>query len=137
MTIKPTRNLLLLAVVVTMLNFQSCSKYEDGKFSLRSKTNRLTGEWEVVDVQGSDLSNSEITFDFEKEGDFEITVEYSYYGYSYTYSQSGDWSFEDNKETLEIELDGEDAQEFEIKRLTNSELVLEDEYGDEWELEKM
>ena len=46
---KTQNTFLLAAAAVTVLNFQSCSKYEDGPaFSLRSKNSRLVGEWEVL-----------------------------------------------------------------------------------------
>ena len=109
---KTQNTLLLAAAAVTVLNFQSCSKYEDGPaFSLRSKNSRLVGEWEVVKIDGQTVSryfeetfasllgssysfdvNANITWEFEDDGDIsnEVsgTVEftYSYYGNNYTYS---------------------------------------------------
>ena len=54
--------LLLAATMVTVLNFQSCSKYDDNPaFSLSSKKSRLVGEWEVVKVDGQ-TSSYDITF---------------------------------------------------------------------------
>ena len=54
--------LLLAATLVTVLNFQSCSKYDDNPvFSLSSKKSRLVGEWEVVKVDGQ-TSSYDITF---------------------------------------------------------------------------
>ena len=45
--------LLLAAAAITVLNFQSCSKYEDGPaFSLRTKKSRLVGDWELVKING-------------------------------------------------------------------------------------
>ena len=142
MTIKASKNLLLVATIVTILNFQSCKKYDDGPgFSLRSVTKRLTGEWEVTDIQGLANIDGEITLEFDKDGDFKITSEinYSYYGYSYNYSntENGEWSFEDGKRTIELEFDNGDSEEFDINRLTNSEFWFEDEDNREWELEKI
>lgn len=137
-----SRNLLMAAAVVTMLNFNSCKKYEDGPgFSLKSKKGRLAGDWEVVKIEGSNGQNYldgdgyELEFEFDKDGDFKYKQKYSYDGYSYTYSYKGDWEFSSDKEELEIDLDNGPALEFEIKRLTNSELWLEDQDGNEWELE--
>lgn len=135
----------MLAAVVTILNFSSCSKYEDGpNFTLRTKKARLTGEWEVVKMSGQDLDvGYEVEFEFEKDGDFKYTYGYSSggssYSYSYSYSYSGEWEWEDSKEDIEIKLnlDGYSYNmDFKILRLTNKELVLEDVSGDEWELEK-
>lgn len=128
-----TRNTLFLAAtVITVLNFQSCSKYEDGpSFSLRTKKARLVGDWEVVRI-GSENYPSEgysIEMSFEDNGDFEF--KYSYLTYSYTYS--GDWEFSSDKEDLEITVDGI-SQDFEILRLTNDELWFNDG-DDEWRLE--
>lgn len=132
------KNLLIAAALVTVLNFQSCKKYDDGpSFSLRSVKNRLAGEWEVVDAQGLDL-DGDITFEFEKNGDFKFTYGYDYPdGSTYTYSYSGGWEFEDGKKTIEITLNGETPSEFEIKRLTNKEFWIEDEDNLTWELEKL
>lgn len=115
------------------MNFQSCSRYEEGPgFSLRSVKSRLTGEWEVQEIEGYDDLDGEYIFEFEKDGDFEAS--YSYYGYSY--SENGEWSFEDGKSSIELDWDDGGKEEFEIIRLTNKELWLEDEDGDQWEFEK-
>ncbi len=68
-----TKNfLLLVAAVVVLFNFSSCKKYPDGpSFSLRSKTDRLTGTWKIVD--GDNYNNDvDITFTFKKNGDFNL-----------------------------------------------------------------
>lgn len=126
--------LFLAATVITVLNFQSCSKYEDGpSFSLRTKKARLAGEWEVVRVGNETYPQDgySIEMEFDKEGDFKYTFLYATYSYSY----NGDWEFSSDKEELEIEIDNE-VQTFEILRLTNKELWLEDEEtNDEWRLE--
>lgn len=127
------RTLFLAATVVTILNFQSCGKYEDGPaFSLRSKTSRITGEWEVVQIGAVAYPQNgySIEFEFEKNGDFTFTYSYGTYSYSYL----GDWEFSSNKEELDIIVDGT-VETFEIKRLTNKELWLEDNTNQEWKLE--
>lgn len=134
------RNFSFMATTVILLNITSCGKYEDGPaFSLRSKEGRLVGEWEVVDIDGSSgiaLSGIDITMEFENDGDAEITYTYNYYGFPYSESYDGEWEWEDDKGAISFEYeDGEDI-EFEIKRLTNDELWLEDEDGVEFELEK-
>ena len=128
------RNLFLAAAVVTVLNFQSCGKYEDGPgFSLRSKTARLTGEWEVVRIGTTIYPDNgySVEFEFEENGDFSQTISDPSYG---SYSYAGDWEFDSDKENLEIIIDG-DLEVFEIKRLTNGELWLEDVINQEWRLE--
>lgn len=135
-------SLLMIASVVTILNFSSCSKYDDGpNFTLRTKKARLTGEWEVVKMGGQNLdAGYELEFEFEKDGDFKWTYGYSSGGSSYSYTYSGEWEWEDDKEDIRISVnDGGSYSyniDYKILRMTNKELVLEDTYGDEWELEK-
>ena len=68
---KTQNTLLLAAAAVTLLNFQSCSKYEDGPaFSIRTKNSRLVGEWEVVKIDGQNSNayfGPEYTYYFEFE----------------------------------------------------------------------
>ncbi len=134
-------NLLMAAAIVTMLNFSSCKKYEDGpSFSLKSKKGRLAGEWEVVKLETSNgedyLSGGrDMEFEFDKDGDFKMKYTYSYGGDSYSYTYKGEWEFSSDKEELELDFDGGGTIECEIKRLTNKEFWFEDEDGLEWELE--
>lgn len=133
---KHSKKLMFAAAIVIMLNFYSCSTYEEGPaFSLRSKTARLTGEWEVDKIDG-DNPDGNLYMEFEDDGDFEMTIEYSYYGSTYSYGYDGEWEWEDNKESVEIEVQG-DKQEWEITMLTNDELWFEDENNYEYECEKV
>ena len=133
---------LLTAVSVS----PSCGKYDDGPgFSLASKKSRLTGGWELekykVNGISQDISNMSLDIEFEKDGDYNtsavtrVTDNYGY-SYNYTYFTSGDWEFSADKEEIEFEDNDGDKFDWEIKRLTNKELWVEDEYGDEWEFEK-
>lgn len=133
-----SRNLLLAATVVTILNFSSCGKYEDGpSFSLRSKKARLTGEWEVVEINGQKPTGYKLEMEFEKSGDFKATYAYTYGSQTYSDVAKGEWEWESDKEEISIRFDGETTTtDFEIKRLTNKELWLEDNSGYEYELEK-
>lgn len=121
--------LLLAATLVTVMNFQSCSKYDDNPaFSLRTKKSRLVGEWEVVRIDNQTPSQYfgpgyTYTFEFESDGDFEMGYSYSYGSYSYSYSQAGEWEWEDGKEVIEIEVNSY-IMDYEIKKLTNNELKL-------------
>lgn len=139
MILKSSKKILLVATIITILNIQSCKRYDDGPaFSLRSVTNRLTsGDWEVVDIEGQTSMEREISFEFDKDGDFTARVEYDgFYGGSYTEVYRGEWSFEDKKKTLDLEFDDFTNLEFEIKKLSNDELWFEDEENNLWELEK-
>jgi hypothetical protein len=137
-------SLFLAAAAVTVFNFQSCSKYDDNTgIHLKSKKGRLTGEWEVVKVDGQSFNSYygggagytyEMTFEFESDGDFDMTTAYSYPGGGYSYSYSGEWEWEDNKEAIEVDMGGS-ISEWEIKKLTNKEMTLEYD-NSEWEFEK-
>ena len=132
---KTQKTLFFAATLMTVLNFASCGKYDDGPgFSLRSKTARLTGEWEVVRIgtQNFPSQGYSLEFEFEKKGDFKYTYSYGTYSYSY----AGDWEFSGDKEDLELTFDGT-VEIFEIKRLTNKELWLEDDTNQEWKLEAL
>ena len=131
----------VIALTLVMMISYSCSKYDDGPFfSLRTKKGRLVGEWEldkvILNGQTQSLdSDYDIIWEFERDGDFEQTLEYG----SYSYGYNGDWEFDDNGEELEIQINGDGTQTFEINRLTNNELWLEiNDGGDktEYEFEK-
>ena len=123
MNIKETATLGLASALVL-----GCSKYDDGPaFSLASKNNRLCREWELDRINGQRNTDGEIIWEFEKDGDFLYT--YIYDGYNYT--TSGEWSWEDGKESLIFRIDGE-IIESDISRLTSEELWLKID-GDELE----
>lgn len=132
---KIENNLLMAAALVTVVNFSSCKKYEDGpSLSLRTKKSRLTGEWEVVRVgnQSFPYNGYSLEMEFDKDGDLDFKYSYGTYSYSY----KGDWEFSGDKEELELSFDGQ-ITDFEILRLTNKELWLEEPNSNqEWRLEK-
>lgn len=137
MNLKRKPSIAAIATAVVVFNFSSC-KYEDGpSISLRTKTSRLTGEWEATFINGQSISGDDINFtlEFEKDGDLLVSTTYSYYGQSYTETYKGDWEWEDGKEKIEITLQG-DKTEWEITRLTNKEFQFEDEDKIEYEFEK-
>jgi len=106
--------LFLAASLVTILNFNSCSKYEEGPaFSLIPKNNRLFGEWELVKMDGETIEdyfnnlygsgyygNSmqfnevEWIWDFEKDQDLDqhlfavYTSSYNYGNNTYSYTDT-------------------------------------------------
>lgn len=125
----------MAAALVTVVNFSSCKKYEDGpSLSLRTKKSRLTGEWEVVRVgnQSFPYNGYSLEMEFDKDGDLDFKYSYGTYSYSY----KGDWEFSGDKEELELSFDGQ-ITDFEILRLTNKELWLEEPNSNqEWRLEK-
>jgi hypothetical protein len=137
MYIRTSKKLILALAIAIMLNISSCKKYEEGPgFSLKSKIARLTGIWEVVEIDKIDMPVDEkMILEFEKEGDFKFTYEYSYYSYSYAYSYEGNWEWSSDKEALKIDMDG-DIVEWEILKLTNKELWFVNESDQELQCEK-
>ena len=121
---------------ITALSVSSCGKYEDGpNMSLLSKKARVVGSWNVKSIGTFSLNSGySLNFSFEKSGS--ASFSYSYSGYSETYA--GSWDFASDKENLILNIGG-DVQTFEIKRLTNDEIWLDDDItsvdGDIWKLE--
>ena len=94
--------------------YQSCKKYDEGPaISLRSKKNRLTGEWEVTkylknqedyltkkidpcyyyysscgECTETYTGSIQYTIEFEKDGDVIMTENYNYSSYSKKYDNS-------------------------------------------------
>jgi len=121
------------AIGVLGVSLQACSKYDDGPaLSLRTKKARLVGDWEVkqIGTQSFPQGGYSLEMEFQKDGDFRFTYSYG----SYSYSYAGDWEFSSDKEELDLIIDNT-VQTFEIKRLTNKEVWLEDDTNDEWKLE--
>lgn len=121
---------------ITALSVSSCGKYEDGpSVSLLTKKARVVGSWDVKSIgTQAMIAGYSMNLNFEKSG--VATFSYTYGGSSYTYA--GSWDFASDKENILINIDG-DAQLFEIKRLTNNEMWLDDDIttvdGDIWKLE--
>ena len=119
----------IVLIFAQSLIFSGCGKYEDGPgFSLRTKKARLTGEWEVVEVDGDKVKDGS-TIEFNKDGTFKVD-----YGSS---TSKGDWNWEKGKTEIELDYDKGGKTEFEILRLTNKELWVEDEYKTEIYFEKV
>ena len=131
--VKISNKIFLVGGLATAVGLAGCGKYEDGpNFSLLTKKQRLTGDWEMtkwVPYTGSNTigDGMEVEMEFDEDGDFNLKIKSTYtdnYGYSYTYSYSegGDWEFSSDKEEVELDFDNEgDDWEIEITRLTNKE----------------
>jgi hypothetical protein len=123
---------ILAAAGVTAVVVAGCGKYEDGPgFSLMSKKSRMVGTWDVVsstDSQTGEVYNycgsSAYCLEISMDKDNKLTQKITYSGQSQTYS--GTWDFNDDKTQLQWTTGG-DVQSFEIKRLTNKELWLDDD----------
>lgn len=92
-----------LLSLVFLLNLQSCSKYPEGpKFSLLSRTNRVTNSWKIENykINGDDFTSLVSSYyeNFTKEG---------LYSYSWgIFEGSGNWTFQNDSK--EIKLTGND-----------------------------
>ena len=137
--VRISNKVLLSGGLATVIGIAGCSKYEDNPaISFSTKTQRLTGDWEVTKFQDSDGLNmigngNEMDLEFDKDGDFDMkmlsTYTYTdYYGNSYTTTDldtySGEWEFSSDKEDLELDFDDNSEYDWdiEISRLTNKEL---------------
>jgi hypothetical protein len=116
---------------VAALSVTSCGKYEDGpKFSLLSKKSRMVGTWDVISNTDSQTGatenycqNGNYCIEITMDKDNKLTQNLSDGSYSYTYS--GTWDFNSDKSELLWTIGGY-TQKYEIKRLTNKELWLDD-----------
>ena len=138
--VRISNKVLLSGGLATVIGISGCSKYEDNPpISLLSKTQRLTGDWEVTKFTNIDGSNmigneTEMDLEFDSDGDFELKLVSTYNSYDYygnllgtttdidTYT--GDWEFSSDKEEIEIDFDSSDMYDWdiEISKLTNKEL---------------
>ena len=80
----------------------------------------------VQDIGGVQYGYT-INMEFDKNGSVIQTYNYTYGSYSASYSYAGDWDFSSNKEYLILTMDGY-SDTLEIKRLTNKEMWLDDDY---------
>lgn len=129
----------VFVTLITALSLFSCKKYEEGpELSLRSKTNRLSGNWEVVKIDGYRLSSdgSLVLIDFEQNGDFSMLSSFNDgFGNFSNFREVGEWEWENRKE--EVEIQGSTFREdWEIIRLTNRELWFETANRSLWKCEK-
>lgn len=118
----------LLAILTTTVN-TGCSKFEDGpSFSLRTKKQRLTGDWkmESVTVDGKDMTAEYLAsmgdnsvYTISKDGKYHITGKHE---------DHGTWQLGEDKDDIFTmsEAPGAISEVHRILRLTNKELWLRD-----------
>lgn len=141
--------LLSLVLIIGAASLNSCKKYEEGPgFSLRSKTARLTGDWRakeytldgeslLVNIEEIEGFSLEISLQFDltidKDGTTQSTSEVSssttFLGVTTTQeskeTEAGTWKWGTDKESVIFtDYDG-DEEEFEIIKLSTSELIFE------------
>lgn len=128
--------ILALALLIPM---SSCKKYEDNPLVvLGSKKERVANTWKIEKAykDGEDITDNyeQYSIYFSKNGDSKIVANYSYGDFSAEFETDGTWMFKDNKETIEVDYENDDADnEYQILRLTEKELWLR-EKGNEIEL---
>jgi hypothetical protein len=142
--VRISNKVLLSGGLATVIGIAGCSKYEDNPaISFSTKTQRLTGDWEVTKLSNLDGSNmigneNEMDIEFDKDGDFDMKMLSTYTEYTYDYygnitsswittdldTYSGEWEFSSDKEDLELDFDDPDEYDWdiEITKLTNKEL---------------
>ena len=138
---------ILTILILTVLLASSCKKYDEGpRFSLYSKTGRISGNWYFSKAYYNDIDSTEnyykYSLNFIKDGRLSM-VETSNDNIYISYIL-GDWEFLNNKMNLEMTLlnDTDTIYHFNwlIKRLSYYDLWLE--YTDSndnnyrWELMK-
>lgn len=136
-----------LIFVLLTLFVASCGKYDEGpNFSLRSKKARLVGTWELekLYINGtlqSFSANSYTNLEIKKNKDTFTLNSFDALSGQYTV-QFGEWEFVEKKEVLRLKyFDGSGTtivhiNDWEIKRLTNKELIFEFiDTGDKFRME--
>ncbi len=120
----------LFLVTILFVLFNACGKYEEGPgFSLRTKKARLVGKWipvKFINESGSQAAgDNEATHEFTNDNTYIISGELG--------TSTGTWEFINNKASVrtkyEAFLIGEVVNDWEIVRLTNSELWVRNAQG--------
>ncbi len=123
-----------LIISLTIGGLTSCQKYEEGPaFTLKSKTARLTQEWQVISFNGevAEVDDDVYILEFSNDGDFEETI---LYADGTDNIRIGTWEWQDSKETVRVFIDG-NISDLAVTKLTSDEFWFNYD-GDEWKLEK-
>ncbi len=100
---------ILISIIIT--SFYSCSKYEEGPaISLRTKTNRISGKWEIKEINKNGILTDipwfiSLRCEINKDGggEYKILVTSSHYeGNPLIYFTDFIWSFENNKQYIKL-----------------------------------
>ena len=112
---------LLLTMIIA--GASSCKKYEEGPgLSLRSKTKRLTGTWNISKAteQGADVFSSYAKgyqIEFKDDNTFTLTENLNEF--------SGNWSFIEDKTKIELKISDGTIIKFIIIQLKHKEMILD------------
>ncbi|MCB0622022.1 MAG: hypothetical protein KDC41_25690 [Saprospiraceae bacterium] len=131
---KPLLRHATIAILALLLLF-GCKRYEEGPyFTLLSKKNRISGNWEVVTATtttGLDFTADLAGYHFDLSRDGQASIEYP--GLSGPAVLTGEWTLEFNKSVFQWEVEGDTLgfyysrfEQFDILRLTNEDFWLID-----------
>jgi hypothetical protein len=116
----------LLLAIGLIFGSTSC-KYEEGPIlSLRTKKDRIAGDWviektiESDGTEDTDWDGVEVTFD--KDGTGKSSYTYTIFGVSTTQTTNFNWEFTDSKKKLKITTEDGDVDESTILKLKNDEM---------------
>lgn len=118
--------LVLLTVLFVTAN-SSCGKYEDGPaISLRSRTKRLIGQWEMqnADIDGTNVTGFYTTFNVGINDNGSYTESIGLLGFP-AQNRSGNWEFTSSYEAIQISYDDLSLSNVQITRLAYNELWVE------------
>ena len=124
----------LLILLISVIGFSSCRKYDEGPgLSVRTKTNRLKGVWNVEYVfrDGIEQINASNYMESFVVHTNDNLFSYTYFdGYGYI-QEIGHWDFTNRREEIRLryyEPGSTDViwiNNWVIKRLTNNQLIVE------------
>lgn len=127
----------LFGMAAVMLSTASCSKYEEGPaISLRSKKARVANTWKI---ESAYRNGNDVTADYDQyqlqmttNGDAKLVALYTSGNFTVEYETDGTWKFSDDKETLVLDFNNDDADtRYQILRLKEKELWLREEGGED------
>jgi hypothetical protein len=136
-------SILLVFAVLGAFLFSSCSKYDEGPtITFRSNVSRISGEWKTTKSLRNGTAESFDANDrvkIDKGG----SVTFTHYNGSIAYTITGTWEFTSNDEKVKFSqtyAGVTSSNEYTIKRLSNSEMYLEKQDGNDlyrYEYEKL
>ncbi|MEP1034113.1 hypothetical protein [Ekhidna sp.] len=112
--------ILLSCLFACLVLLTSCSKDDPGP----SKTELLTGKWNLEEINGMNLSSSfQIEVTFDADGDYEEEINNNGELERYT----GEWEWNSDQDEITIDYDQNFSDwELDVETLSTTELELED-----------
>lgn len=119
--------ILSLLVILLLVAPVGCGKYEDGPaISLRSRTKRLVGQWQMenADIDGTSVGGFYSTFNVGINEDGSYTESIGVLGFP-AQERNGTWGFNSSYEAIQINYDDLSSSTVQITRLAYNELWVE------------